>query len=195
MKKWLLNEPNQLVDTQQKFEMAVEGSANGLWIRNFETEENWVSKQYARLLGYEPEEFSDNYTDWSSRLHPDDREKTITLQNQHLSENAPYSVEYRLKTKSGDYKWFAASGVAIRDHRGQPLKMAGSIQDITKKKQSEEELIKSERRFKDLSDSLPQLIFELDNNLIIKYINKFTLETTGYNYDGIINSLSIINFY
>ena len=55
-------------------------------------------------------------------LHPDDREGTLAMLRAHFEERIPYDVEYRLRTKSGEYRWFHARGQASWDESGAPAR-------------------------------------------------------------------------
>jgi len=73
-------------------------------------------------------------------LHPDDEEHTMAAIEAHLKYQEPYDVEQRLRTKSGEYRWFRIRGQALWDKAGNPVRMVGSSTDITEHKQAEKEL-------------------------------------------------------
>ncbi|MEN8447611.1 MAG: PAS domain-containing protein, partial [Cyanobacteria bacterium J06555_13] len=73
---------------------------------------------------------------FESRLHPDDHDRTLAAVQAHLERKCPYDIEYRLRTKQGHYLWIHAQGQAIWNEKGQPTRMAGSISDITERKQA-----------------------------------------------------------
>jgi PAS domain S-box-containing protein len=131
---------NELRQSKERFERALEGSSNGLWEWNIEAGEVWYARRFRELLGYTDEEFPHELASWESRLHPDDRSSTLSALENHLTNDDVFDVEYRLLTKSGEYRWFHARGVAIRNPSGQPYLMAGSIQDIHARKQAQESL-------------------------------------------------------
>jgi PAS domain-containing protein len=74
------------------------------------------------------------------RLHPEDAEVVRAAIQRHLKERVAYQVEYRLQAESGEYLWFLARGRAIWDSGGRAIRMSGSIQDITERKQAELDL-------------------------------------------------------
>ena len=90
----------------------------------------------------------DNVLDaWVARLHPEDLAPTLEAIRQHHENHVPYDVEYRLRTKQGEYRWFRARGQAIWDAAGTTTRMAGSLTDVTERKLAEEKL---ERTMQDL---------------------------------------------
>ena len=97
----------------------------------------------AEMLGYTPEKFK-HYTDFTSLLHPEDFEKAMDAMRKHLNGLCDkYEVEYRILTKSGEYKWFFDIGSVVnRDLNGKPLNVTGLVIDISDRKYSEQQTIK-----------------------------------------------------
>jgi PAS domain S-box-containing protein len=131
---------NELRLSKARFERALDGSSNGLWEWNIEANEVWYAPRFRELLGYKEVEFPNVLSSWKNALHPEDKQATLSALENHLSQHEAFDVEYRLQTKSGEYRWFHARGVAIRDPDKRPYLMAGSIQDIHERKQVEESL-------------------------------------------------------
>ena len=99
--------------------------------------EFWWSPEFRNLLGFSNErDFPNVLSSWSERLHPDDKEKTLNAFAAHLTDrtgNTPYNVEYRVQQKNGDYLWLRADGSTLRDKNGMPLRVVGSVEDISKR--------------------------------------------------------------
>ena len=126
--------------SEQRFDLAVKGTNDGIWDLNFITGKNYRSPRLYELLGYEVEEIGASLDAFRSHLHPDDYAYAIEALRVHLEDHAPYDIEYRLRTKSGEYRWFRARGQALWDETGTAVRMAGSIQDITARKEAEQKL-------------------------------------------------------
>ena len=121
----------------------------GLWDMNVASEDLadpdnrfiW-SPEFRQLLGFSDEsDFPNLLHSWSSRLHPEDHDRTVAAFTAHMCDRTgktPYDIEYRLKTKSGEYRHFHALGTALRDNNGVPLRAAGAIKDITENKRYQE---------------------------------------------------------
>lgn len=94
----------------------------------------WWSDQLRRLLGYETvEEFPDVLDSWSSRLHPEEKNRVIDAFIGHLADHSgrtPYNIEYRLRCKDGKFRWFRARGQTRRANDGTPLRVVGALTDI-----------------------------------------------------------------
>jgi PAS domain S-box-containing protein len=102
------------------------------------------SREFRTMLGFTDEnDFPNVLSSWSDRLHPEDKEFALKAFEAHMSDrtgDTPYDIEYRLMLKNGDYRIFHAFGTTLRDNSGKPLRVAGAVQDITEKKQTEEAL-------------------------------------------------------
>ncbi|NET39634.1 MAG: PAS domain-containing protein [Cyanothece sp. SIO1E1] len=136
-----------LRESQERYMLAVQGSRDGLWDWNVLTNEVYYAPRFKQILGYQDDEVENQFSTFESRLHPDDHDRVLAAVRDHIESRIPYNVEYRLQTKQGDYRWIYARGQAIWDATGQPTRMAGSISDITERKQVEEALRESEARW------------------------------------------------
>ena|SRR4028119_1053731 len=93
------------------------------------------------MLGYSDQEIAYSYDTWRNLVHPEDIESTLAALQAHLEDKTPlYRAESRLRCKDGSYKWILARGQAQWDESGQPVRMLGSHQDISARKQVEEEI-------------------------------------------------------
>ncbi len=126
-----------------RYELAIKGTTDGIWHWNVVTGEDFHSPRYRQLLGYAADELPDTADGFEAIVHPEDLPGVNAAQQAHLVRREPYNIELRLRTKQGDYKWFVSRGQAEWDPAGQPLRMSGSITDITERKRVEEELARS----------------------------------------------------
>jgi PAS domain S-box-containing protein len=137
--------------SRERFELAVQGSQDGLWDWDLQTDEVFFSPRWKSILGYQDHEIQHHIDEWDRRLHPDERERVLGANYAHINGNTPhYEYEYRLRHKDGTYRWILARGVALRDAEGKAYRMAGSHVDITDWKQLEQDLRESQQRYRDL---------------------------------------------
>lgn len=110
----------------------------------------WWSDQFRRALGYQDEhDFPNVVSSWANSLHPDDEEIATSAFLNHLNDRTgktPFSTEYRLRTKSGEYRWFAANGKSKRDENGVVTRVAGTFRDITHLKMKEQNVAETTSR-------------------------------------------------
>jgi PAS domain S-box-containing protein len=118
----------------ERLELAVRGSDDGLWDWKIGDNEVWWSPRLREMLGYDQAE-GGGLRGLEERLHPADRERVLSAIGDHLERRMPYDVEYRLRTGSGAYRWFWDRGQAIWDDESRPVRMSGSLRDITDSKE------------------------------------------------------------
>ena len=130
-----------LRESEERLRLALMAVEQGLYDLDVQTGETVVTPEYARMLGYDPEEFTETNERWIERLHPDDREAVAGVYRAYVAGETPeYRVEFRQRTKSGGWKWILSIGKIVRyDEAGRPLRMLGTHTDITKRKEAEEE--------------------------------------------------------
>jgi len=134
---------NQVIrEREERLRLVLEGSNDAFWDWNIETGKMYWSPRWAEILGYYQEKPEPNIHTWESLLHPDDIQDTMKKLNEHLDGRIPkYEAEYRLLTKSGEWKWILARGrVVAKNEQGKPLRVAGTCSDITERKQAEAEI-------------------------------------------------------
>ena len=129
----------RLLETQARYEIAVECSNDGLWSRDLLDKRMWLSPKLRQML--EMDLKTDLLDDESilGIIHPDDLSNVFEQVQKNFSEKKTFSFDFRLKTfKSEEYRWYNVKGNAIFDENGTPIKMAGNLQDIHEKKLLEE---------------------------------------------------------
>ena len=138
---------------EERLRLALAASSQGLYDLNVQTGQAVVSPEYARMLGYEPDEMEETNARWLARLHPDDREPVGRVYADYIAGLlADYRVEFRQRTKDGRWAWVLSLGKLVAwDAEGRPLRMLGTHTDITARKLVEEELRESRERIRRLA--------------------------------------------
>lgn len=138
-----------LRESEARYARAVRGTNEGLWEWNMVSGKTYLSPRWKELLGFADDELpNDREKGFYARLHPDDLAVVEAARRENLARLVPYSVEVRLRMKSGDYRWFHIRGQAEGDALGKPILMAGAMSDINDRKQTEQALRQSEERFR-----------------------------------------------
>ncbi len=138
----------ELRASEERLELAVQGSSDGLWDGRPLPGEPWssphtpvwYSPRFKAMLGFLEQEFENVLGSLIALLHPDDMDRVFMALSAHIECKEPYDVEYRLRTKQGEDRWFRSRGQAIWDEAGNLLRMAGSLQCITDRKRAEQRL-------------------------------------------------------
>ncbi len=176
-----------LLESQQRFDLAIRGSADGIWDWTDVGEDAcWWSPRFFELLGYQPGEIPPSHRTLRRLLHPEDRQRIAAALNAHLMDSVRFDVEYRLQTKSGQYRWFRARAHVLRNENGQAQRMTGCLEDIENRKQIEESL----RREHELSDSIvetcPAIVMVLDPQGKVLRFNRFAEKITGWDASEVV---------
>jgi PAS domain S-box-containing protein len=132
----------QLRESENRFRLALDAATNGVWDRNLLTGEVYHGENWLRTLGYEEKGRTTGGYSFEDLLHPDDREKVHTRREAHIQgKTAHYEVEYRLRNKAGGWQWMLSRGKVVeRDEQGKALRFIGTITDITRLKEAQDEL-------------------------------------------------------
>ncbi|HET6418541.1 MAG TPA: PAS domain S-box protein [Geobacteraceae bacterium] len=149
-----------LYKSEERFRLAMDATSDGLWDWDVMTDQGYFSPAYYRMLDYEPYDFPMTPQAWLDLMHPDDRELAFKV-NSDCIENKVHSFEseFRLKTKTGSWKWILGRGKAVhRDSNGKALRLIGTYVDITERKLAEDELRKSNQRLDLLAHTANQLL-------------------------------------
>ncbi|MBU2538250.1 MAG: PAS domain S-box protein [Proteobacteria bacterium] len=189
------NAEESLKTNEERLRLALTASKQGLYDLNVQSGEAQVNQEYAAMLGYDPAQFQETNTKWIERLHPDDRETVAGAYRDYISgKTSEYRVEFRQRTKAGDWKWILSLGKVVEyDAEGRPLRMMGTHTDITGQKQFEEQLRESEGRFRIFFENAPAPYQSLNAEGHILEVNKAWLEMTGYTREEVMGH-SIADF-
>jgi len=130
-----------LRDSEERYALAMEGANQGMWDWHIETDRLYASADVWRYLGLPVRDDAASPKVWLDRVHPDDRARTRESLIAHLRGEAEYyQCEHRVRTQDGSYGWFHVHGLALRRNDGRAYRLAGSLHDITARKENEQAL-------------------------------------------------------
>jgi len=143
-------------ESEERMELAIKALGDGLWDwPDTNKEEMWWSPQWYEILEYGNGEICPSISNFFNLIHNEHIGWVRSALKTHFKKKEPFAIEFKLKAKSGDYKWVRAKGEAIFDSKGKPLRMTGSIRDITKSKHAEEAIRLSEEKFRTMFEEAP----------------------------------------
>lgn len=161
----------ELSESETRLQHILDGSNDGGWDWNIATGEAYLSAGWLRIAGYGPDELPGNVNTWYSLMNPDDAPKVNQALTDFLAGNTPvYEAENRILHKSGNWVWILNRGKVVeRDAEGRPVRMTGTITDVTKQHQAEENLRKSQALLRALIDNSPAAISvqDLDGRFVL----------------------------
>jgi two-component system sensor histidine kinase/response regulator len=169
----------QLVKFENLWGFALEGSGEGVWHWNLQPSELVMSNRYKELLGYAPDEFQISASQWLTHVHVDDQARVEAdisrfFRPQFVHEPR-FTSEYRMRCKNGAWKWVLARGMVIaRDPDGKPLRLTGTMADITDRKDAEEQRIRA------VLEASPEAMLVVSDEGRIRYANALCARSFGY---------------
>ncbi len=138
---------NALQKSEERFDLAMQGSNDALWDWSVDNKEIYFSDRYKEILGIHNNQFAGNFAEWSNRIHPDDRRETLANLGRALrGEIEQFNHRYRLRHQNNSYRWVLGRGIVVKSSDKKPVRMVGTIMDITKHKQAEEQLATTLRK-------------------------------------------------
>lgn len=132
-----------LRQSEERWQLALKGNNDGIWDRDLTTDRHFLSARCWEMLGYLEHEVN-NFSKWFELIEPSDRASMMSAFQAHIDRQTEYyAAEYRMRCKDGTYKWILSRGQALWDETEQPVRMVGSITDISDRKHFEAELQRS----------------------------------------------------
>jgi PAS domain S-box-containing protein len=169
-----------LQQSEERFDLAMHGSNDGLWDWNLVTNEVYFSPRWKAMLGHADHEIPHQLTEWTKRVHPADLEETMSEVMAYLEKKQPfYENTHRVQHKDGHYLWILDRGIAVWNTEGKPVRMVGTHTDLTALKQAEAALKQSEERFIAVLDNLPVFIYLRAPDYSIRFANRLFRERFG----------------
>ncbi|MGZ8360306.1 MAG: PAS domain S-box protein [Allosphingosinicella sp.] len=116
---------------------------------------------------------------WNGMFHPDDQDHAWAVWRHSLTTGKPYHIEYRLRHRSGQYRWVLGRAQPVRGPDGRIERWYGTCTDIHDLKMAQAALAESEARFRNLADSAPVMIWVTEQDGHCSYLNRAWYEFTG----------------
>ncbi len=127
---------NTLRESESRFRNLAEALPQLVWVTNAQGVNEYTSQQWEQYTGVKP----GGMEVWNAIVHPDDLEAISAAWMQSLSTGEIYKSDVRLKSKSGEYRWFMVNGEPIRDERNRIIKWVGAFTDINTEKEFSQQL-------------------------------------------------------
>ncbi|MFC1744989.1 PAS domain S-box protein [Candidatus Riflebacteria bacterium] len=197
--RWLTDEEGNVIGTlgsgrditeQQRLEKnlikAQQISKMGFLDLNLKTDEMFWSEGVYHLVGIAPDAGKQTLDSSLKFVHPDDQEYAKKNLELAIEGKKKFHIDFRVLCSDGRVIWVNSQGDIVHDKKGTPLSMLGSIVDITERKRAETDLEESENRFRELVESINDVIFEVAADGRITYVSPVVKRVLGYTPDDII---------
>ena len=137
----------------------------------------YVNRRWCELSGLTAEK---SYgVGWTRAIHPDDKERVLTETSAALRTAREFALEYRIRTRAGKVVWVAGSAVALLDETGRITGYLGTITDITRRKEADAAIARSEQLLRVITDAAPVYIAYLDADGRYRFVNRGYAERLG----------------
>ena len=163
--------------SEARLSLVIQASRDGIWDEDFASKQAYQSARWCEILGYRPGEQPQPFGSWTGLLHPNDAGWVGKFMSQMTaSTTAQFELEFRLRHRLGHYVSVLARGIVLRDPQGQPVRIVGSIRDLTKDKNRQEALRLSEIVLQTISQGV--IITSPDHRILS--VNPAFTAMTGY---------------
>ncbi|WP_236516324.1 GAF domain-containing protein [Sandaracinus amylolyticus] len=158
-----------------KHRLVAEASTDGMWLWDLRDDTVEWNDRLFDIMGVRRDEWRGDFQSWFERVHPDDRAMMKHALDEHLARRAPYVVpRFRLRHARGEYRVCTTRGQAEWDANGEPIRMAGSFSDVTEVVRAQEALEQSEHRYRQILDSVRDMVFAKGPGSELTYANQAT---------------------
>ena len=152
----------------------------GNWEWHIPTDELHWSDEIYRIFGLTPQQFGATYQAFLDAVHPEDRLKVQETVNRALYQGQPFHMGHRILRPDGQERFVYEQGEVTFDAGGRPLRMLGTVQDITEIKAAQSALGESERRYRLLAENVTDVIWTMGLDLKFTYVSPSVSLFTGY---------------
>ncbi|MGI8499544.1 MAG: PAS domain-containing protein [Hassallia sp.] len=181
-----------LRESEERIRLATTAANLGMWFWDLTTNELIFTSKCKELFGFAPDT-TITYELLRNRLHPEDRQRTDEAVSSAVAQKLDYNIEYRAVWADNSVHWLAAKGRGFYDADGEPIRMMGTVQDISEqqaalreRKQAEETLRQSEERYRFLADTIPEMVWTTNAEGLATYVNQRWQEYSGLNLEETI---------
>jgi|GEM_PF-1672996 len=166
---------------KNRFQLVIDGAKLGYWDWNYKDGTHIVNDTWLSMLGLTQKDTSGRESDWSDLIHPSDAPRVAEVIETHIKSKESYVVEFRMKHTQGHWVWIQCAGAVVEYDKtnNEPIRLCGTHEDITVRKEAEERLKLSARVY---NDTLEGIIITDANELIVD-VNPAFCDITGYSLE------------
>ena len=180
--------------SEERYGLVISAGNDGIYDFNIAIGEVYWNNRMYEIVGLSREEYTPTFESFFTLLvHPEDAAVMQENFADYLGEadDASYSQEFRIQHSSGEYRRCVTRSEVQRGPDGAALRIAGSVSDITERKRAEEELVKSEKRYRSLFRDNPDAVYSLDLEGNFTSANPANERLSGRRISGLVGMSSI----
>jgi PAS domain S-box-containing protein len=175
-------------ESEERYALVTEAIHEGVFDWNLVTGAYYLSPRYKEILGYRDDELPNDPESFFGHIHPDDSARMTERVDRYAQDLTKdrFLDELRLRHRDGTYRWVVSRGRFVRDADGKPTRIVGAIGDMTDRLEAAAKLAASEKRLRDILDSLYGFVglFTLDGTLV--ETNRAPLEAVGVQAEEVL---------
>lgn len=175
-----------LEEKQARLDEAQRIARLGHWDWNVETDALFWSPEIFRLFRLAPAAFPATYPAFVATIHPDDRAAVAAAVERALRREAPYGIEHRIVLPDGEIRVVLEHGHVTFAADGRPVRMLGTVQDVTERAALDEALRASEERYRVTFERAPVGFMHVATDLTLLRVNDRMCELTGYRREELL---------
>jgi PAS domain S-box-containing protein len=165
-------------DSEGRLTLALDSAQMGMWDLDLLTDTSVRSLRHDQIFGYSAAVPRWGAAIFMNHVVPEDREAARqAFEKAFVSDN--FDMECRIRWADESIHWISAKGRVYRNPKGDPVRMMGTVLDVTEQKRAQEALQRSEREFRELAESMPQIVWATRADGWNIYLNKQWMDYTG----------------
>ena len=175
----------KLIESEKKYQNIIENSKDAIAVIGLDGKFKYISPQLSKILGKEVNLQTQLFSD----IHPEDLNRLMELFSIAINQKkvlTDLEVEFRALHNNGHYIWLASSSKTYHDKNGKVIGFITLLRDITEKKEAEQKLVESEKKYREILDNLEQGYYEVDIKGIYIFTNEFQANYFGLSPDEMI---------
>lgn len=184
---------DNLVRQEKKLSQAQAIAHLGNWEWDLSSNQmNWSDEMF-RIVGMTPKSRQPDYISFASLLYCEDRDKVLTALGDIAKNLEPIEMEYRIVRIDGAIRYIQASIHVQTNEASKPIAIFGTLLDITERKNTEKQLLRSKAKIEDLYENAPCGYHSLDSDGVIRKINRTELDWLGYESEELVGKVRFID--
>jgi two-component system, chemotaxis family, CheB/CheR fusion protein len=174
----------ELEKSEDRFRLLSKATNDAIWDWNLKEKKIWWNDGYYILFGYKAQYTDTGSRPWQDLVHPNDYQKVIDgLDKAIENKSDTWAEKFRFLKADGTYAFVFSRALITYDRSGLPVRLVGSMMDITEIKNMQEELVHSMERVRFVAESMPQKVWTANANGNMEYMNERWLTYTGLGFN------------
>ncbi len=170
----------ELRNSELRYRTLIQNSPAGIYQADVQGNVTYANEQLCNITGLDFDSMIG--TGWINGIHPDDQDQVVQRWQEFVQTGGRWTLEYRqLNQKSGQISWVYDEAVELLNEEGIRIGFIGSVVDLTEQKVAEEKLVKSEEKYRLLTENMKDVIWTLDTETKkITYMSPSIEKLRGY---------------